>query len=526
MTVQLTTSQRIAAGARLRTKAARRGRRADQRTAPAGKLHIGYARISEDDEEMRDGQRTRAKTELGVKRQQRAGNAKATDLRLGKLRWFVDNDISGGDFTDRAEYDAMLELIESGAVATVIATELERFSREPLEQQEFLLICEVYGVRVICTEDGTDIDHGKAGAEDAVAVATIKQAIGALDRAKVRRRVRNKHLELAEAGKPHGGRRRYGFEPDNITHRPDEVETIHQMRDLLLVGYVDDDGTKHGPVKALTLAKMLNYAGVPTAAGTNPETGEPYLWYAATIKKMLLSDHIVGVRVHQGVEHKAVWKGIITKAEQAKLRTKLAGQAVGPRARVALLVGGMIRCGLCGHKLHTKTKHGRRLYVCFDRGDGACGRLSIDAERVEAVVVDAFFERLRANYGGARRRAKDPADKRAAAIAKVDEMQARVDGLVDLYADGLMSEAKYRTKHAQLSAKLKAAQVALGAIPDGNALAELADGYEQLRGDWNDLDLDAQRAALLIVLDYVTIGSATVPKNVFNPKRLSFTWKS
>jgi site-specific DNA recombinase len=492
-------SQRLTADARRKVKKVR----SSPRRASTGDIDVGYARISEDDIKALGDAGT------GVRRQKTIGNALGKREKLSPLRWFTDNDISGGDFTARAEYDALLELIATGTVRTVVAYDLDRFGREGLEQEEFMLICEVYGVRIL-TDAGDDLSFDRPDADDRVAMVRVKKAFAALERAKARRRTRDKMAERATAGLPHTGKRCFGFEPDMMTHRDDEVALIRQA-----VSDVINKGARQG-----NIATQWRNDGVPTVMGG--------VWHPEVVKQLLLSPRLIGMRSHHGELIKGTWKPIITKKEQDRVRKAFAGEPAGPKAAVAILSGGLVRCAnrldkgkVCGHPLSTGVRHrsGVRIYQC-KTARGGCGGVPIDAEKLEDVVVGAFFDRLDAIYAGARGRAKTDADERGRAMAEVKAANAVLDNLADALVDGTLDRDRYNQRINKARARLKRAEVALAKFPDSTEVTALVDGREALRRDWDKRSVAVKRQALALLLDHVPVGPAIPPYNRFNQDRI------
>ncbi len=68
-------------------------------------------------------------------------------------------------------------------------------------------------------------------------------------------------------------------------------------------------------------------------------------------------------------------------------------QAKLPRS---YLLTGMLRCGRCGNKLFSALRdQDTRRYVCLSGPDrGGCGRLTVVAEPVEALITEAVLFRL------------------------------------------------------------------------------------------------------------------------------------
>jgi DNA invertase Pin-like site-specific DNA recombinase len=500
-------SQRVAGVARQHAKRVR----SKPRVASTATEDVGYARASKDAAVDHKG-RPRAKGK-SVARQRADGDILAKAHKLAPLEWFIDNNLSGGDFVDRPKYDALLLKIEAGLVRTVVTDALDRIGREGLEQQEFLLICEVYGVRVV-TGEGDDIDYTHTDPDNAVLSAEVRGSVAKMERNKIRRRMRKDIAYRARNGAAHSGKRAFGFEADNVTHRPDEVRLIKAAVKAI----------KSGVATQGTIAAEWQAQGVPTSETEKriAKGLEPGRWHPEVVKNMLLSPRMIGKRTHHGELYDGKWKGIITEKDQDLIRAKMCQAPQGAKARVALLTGGLVRCGLCGHPMSTFSPKGVRKYRCWTLR-GGCGGVTILAEELERIVVAGFFYRLDQIYGGSKLRAiKNADDDRARLIAEIGLHKAKLSDLAELYGSDKMSRADYERQQDKRERMLKAAERKLAETPDGHAIAELVSSKDQLRADWDKptMTVGRRHAALALLLDHVPIHRATPPFHTFNPDRV------
>jgi len=227
-----------------------------------------YARISSDPGETR----------LGVARQEQDCRALAERKGWPVVHVYVDNDISAATGKARPGYTALLKAVEFGAVDAVIAWDLDRLHRRPIELEEFFAVCDKAGVRHLATVGG-DVDLSTG---DGMLVARIKGAVAAEEIAKIRRRAKRKKLELAERGLPSGGGRRpFGFADDGMTHVPDEADAIRAMAARVIAGE---------PVHAIV--RDLNAEGPSTVCGG--------IWRTNLVRQILKAPRTAGLRQHEG----------------------------------------------------------------------------------------------------------------------------------------------------------------------------------------------------------------------------------
>lgn len=218
------------------------------------------------------------------------------------------------------------------------------------------------------------------------------------------RRVRRKHLELAERGKP-AGQVGWGVLTD------DERALVREAAERVLAG--------HG---LMTITKDWNRRGIPGATGP---------WTAKTLRKVLPSARIAGLREHGidrsgkvlGALSPAVWEGAIDRKMWDHVRSVLLNPqrltTVGTPTRY--LLTGLIFCGVCGGRMQARRRDAcTRRYVCAGHRPGhqlAILALPVDdivAERtLDLLTAPEVREALVAQSGTARRWVAWPSTSRA-----------------------------------------------------------------------------------------------------------------
>lgn len=460
-----------------------------------------------------------------------------------EIREFVDNDISGGDFTDRAGYDGLLEGLAAGEYAVIAAYDLDRITREGLESEEFYLVTEMWPARVV-TCAGDDLQPGTEESDMDLVTARVASAFAIVERAKTRRRVRRKHAELAAAGKISGGgpRRPFGYEWDRLTiveHEADQI--VDAINDLYAGASLD------------TICKTWNAAGLTTPEGFRwlrnddetrsfaydeagdkiPEELPGGPWYPTTLRRILTSARIAGWRESHGVfTAEAEWDAIVDRETVEALRELFADpdRRFGEDRSRKYLLPGFLRCWRpgddgepCKSHLHSHPSGAKPGYGCLS-SLGGCGRLTILGGPLDDLVIEMFFERLEHLYGSTRTRARlARSESRALAAAReVATWEAKLDELAALVGANAMTTDRYLRAQADVQAKLAKAKAARAAVPDGEAIGNLLSGREQLRVDWYDprTTLTAKRSALGLILDYVPIHPGTKGRKGFDYSRV------
>jgi DNA invertase Pin-like site-specific DNA recombinase len=371
-----------------------------------------YARISEDV----------AGRGLGVRRQ-------TDDCRaLAKLRgWtvaetYTDNDVSAYKATVvRPEFERMVKELEAGLLDGVVSYDLDRFARKPSDLERVISIYDRRG-GVFATVQG-DIDLSTA---DGRTMARVMVAFANKASMDTSRRVKRKHLELAQKGVPVGGNRPFGYKADKITIEPAEAELIREATAQILSG-----------VGLHTVCRAWNEQGVKTTRGN--------AWVKAVLRHMLLSPRLAGYRVYQGGIARnssgqpvtGLYAPILDISTWEALCAHLtdparSGAHVHPGGRKYLL-SGIARCASCTATLqgNADRKYGTLFfYSCHNQ---QCGqRVAVTGPRVDELVTKLVLAYL------ADRDIEQPADTWAGDEALADAT-TRIVELLEQYSSGTLS---------------------------------------------------------------------------------------
>ena len=424
----------------------------------------------------------------------------------------------------RPGWEALRASVERSEVDVLMAyslTRLGRRVRELLDLSDFLkanncaLI--VYDMNLDTTSPGGQL------------VYTMIAAMAQMESEQISARVKSATYLNARKGKMHtGGRRSFGYDRDSQIIEI-EAAVVRSIVDDLIAG------------KSLRqVAIGLNTNGVRSTAGKE--------WTSATVRQMVLSPLIAGLRTHtpttdkkttaKTMTYKGDWEPIIPEAEWLQMRAELdsrpnkrGGGVSTPRH----LLSGIAVCGLCGTKLvaHFSTPEGRSRmdrYTCAKRpGSGACGKLAASKSSVDKFVINEFFDFM----AGARLKPTADAASVERSLADIQAEIAVTEASIarlarDHYVTGRLPEDVFASTHDELSATLEALQRAESAATDELSLrtAVLVPGN---RGDiekwWSEASLPEQREALKRAIRRVVIAPAKVRGgNVFDTSRVKVEW--
>jgi site-specific DNA recombinase len=456
-----------------------------------------YARISSD-----DGQA------LGVSRQLEDCRKLAASLGWAVGEEYVDNDISAYSGKPRPEYRRMLTDLADGARDAVIVYHVDRLTRRPIELEQFLDVLTAAKVRHVRFVAGGDLDIGNG---DGLMVLRMLLAVAANESATKSRRVKRKMEQNASAGLPHGGfRRPFGYAEDKITVVPAEAEVIR----ILAERYVAGESLR-------SLTSWLEAEGITTVGG-GP-------WRTTTLRALLASARIAGLREHQGqVVGPAVWEPIVSAQTRARILARLSEQTrTGRRSPRRYLLSGMLRCGKCEGSLFSAARQDTRRYVCSAGPDhGGCGRLTVVAAPVEDLIARAVLLRLDSRELSDALSGRAAADEHTAALARVlgDDRQQQEE-LGGLWAAKKIDTAGWLRARGDLEARIRDTETKLARLTRSDALAGLVGNGSQLRAQWSELNLTRQAAIIRAVLDHAVIGPGVLGARGLDPDRVQPVWR-
>ena len=339
-----------------------------------------YARISLD----------RAGAGLGVDRQVEDCLALAAARRCVVAAVFKDNDISAFGGRVRPDYRRLLIAMESDEVDVVLAWHTDRLHRSPRELEEYIALSEAHHVDTVTVQAG-ELDLGTASGR---MVARMLGAAARHESEQKSERIRRSRQQAAEAGKANG-RLGYGYNNDG-TINLQQAAVLREAANQLLAGET-----------LYAVTTDLNARGVPSPRG------RIYGWKSANLRTSITRATLAGWREWRpgtssakggsGLGEflaKGSWTPILSREEVERLRTILYDSArLTSRRPVENLLTGVLRCGICKLGLNgsgdNRYKSNPRRYRCIRQpGDAHCGRTSIVAAPVEAMVESAVLEVL------------------------------------------------------------------------------------------------------------------------------------
>lgn len=454
-----------------------------------------YCRISKD----------AAGEALGVGRQERDCREYCERRSWTIVDTYVDNDLSAYSGKRRPAYEAMLAAMADRRLDVIVVWHPDRLHRSPIELERFIVLVETTEVQVATVTAG---DYDLATPEGRL-VARIVGSVARKESEDKSRRLRRKHLELAEQGRPSGGGyRAFGYEADGRTLRTDEAAEIRGAVARILAG----DSLRG-------IAHDWQERGVPTVSGGAR-------WSPVVVRQIITGPRIAGQREHHGrILGPADWPAIIDPDDLLRVRALVFGRSKPgfPTAR-SYLLSGLVWCGRCDVRLGARpiVRKGKRLrrYVCT-RDRGGCDRLGIGADGLEELVTRAVVEALDAPRFA--RVVSAPAERPD--ITPIADLEDRLGQLAEMFAAGEITRVEWLATRASVERRLDAARARVASTVRDENFAVWAGRGKDLAAAWDDLTFDRRRAAVAGAIERVVIAPTDRRGNRFDANRVTIRWR-
>ena len=430
-----------------------------------------YTRISRDPREQ----------EVGVKRQEADCRkiAEANGWKAAEV--YVDNDVTAAQPMEaRPSFMRMLDDAKDGTFEAIIAWRDDRLWRDPDHQRAVFRICQDVGVKQIVTTEGSYDPHSISDR----LVSGFKALVSEYEVAVTKLRVRRALRDRADQGLPHGPWRPFGYEDDKVTIREEEAELVREAASRLLGG------------ESLTaVAKDWNERGILTTRG-NP-------WSHGTLRKLLLRPRYVGKRIHRGeVIGEAAWDAILDEVSFHHLERLLTGTPSRKQPRGSHLLTGLLRCDQCGDWLTVKYQHGQRVYTTSQRG--ACGSYrTINADAADRLIRDSVIDVLARRLPEALDHVGD--NDTAPLYQEVHAVQARLDDLAEMFADGELSRREWSQARQSLVERQERLEDQIKSVPGLDLPDALPEGRNELEGAWEAESMEWRRRLVRGVLSRIEV---------------------
>jgi len=429
-----------------------------------------YCRISRARRTDKDG-RTVVET-LGVERQEPPPRALVERMGGEVVKVYVDNDLSAYSGKRRPGYETMLADAKAGVIVGIAAWHPDRLTRQPVENERLISLTEAHGTKLATALAGDHNLNTPAGRMMFRQLGTIAR----YESEHKAERLLAKAEELAMDGRPHGGPRPFGYEPDGVTVREPEAAILRDAATRLLGG------------------EPLN----PIARGHGLD--------ATTLRRALLAPRTAGLRQHRGeVVGDADWPAVISGQQQrdlAALFGRPGRKALGRPE--AFTYSGIIRCARCSRPMHSAGQG--RVSCRAGRGYDGCGASTLAAPleaHLDELVITALCG---ATFARVLERRLAAAGDATELLARRDRARGELDALAE--AKGVLTVSEYLILRRGLAAALTAAERRLASLPEVAALLDIPTAEAKLRQAWSGWTVAERRHVITAVLDVAMVEPA------------------
>ena len=403
---------------------------------------------------------------------------------------YVDNDKSASKGV-RPEYQRLLRDIDSGRVTGVMAWDLDRLHRQPMELETFINLADARQVKLATVTGEADLstDNGRL-------YARIKGAVARAEQERKAARQLAKNRELAEVGdlqpkeRPFGWQRTY----DRTGAKPRPIyNELHPVEAPALRAAVDALLDVRNPASALSIYTRWNAAGLLTSKGNR--------WTNDSFRKVVLRERNAGLQTYNGVTTKATCTAIITPDELDQLRTLTSTRQRQTHGDRKSGYSGVPRC-YCGSRMYRRNGT-KAVYLCSNPEQPSHNGIS-------ATILDQeMFHALRHRIARSA-----PEEAIASVLGEIGKVRTRIAELDAQDADVMASNIPVRARLTLLSeskSERDGLEAQLAHLASKNRLATLLDGIAPQKPGLAVIDRHAEvgeRLMALPVLDLYDLAEA------------------
>ena len=292
---------------------------------------------------------------------------------------YIDEGYSGTKDV-RPDFQRMMLDATQRRFDVICVAKLDRFMRNTRLFHKYIHDLEGVGARFIAIHEGIDTtDEGSGGTGRLF--LNILAAFAEFESARIGERVRDSRRLLASQGRWACGRTLYGYRWNKEGRRFEVVEEEAAVVREVFHLYVNQS------IGQVRLAQMLNERGYRTRKG--------HAWWARSIHDILHEVRYTGKDDHYTYP-RVISDELFIAAERRRREARQVLRDPGKH-----LLQGLVRCGLCAHKIgpRHRRKTGRRIYKCIGielaahlDGSPRCTLKQIDASWLEEAVTNALVQ--------------------------------------------------------------------------------------------------------------------------------------
>jgi len=318
-------------------------------------------------------------------------------------------------------------------------------------------------------------------------------------------RQRRANLQRAEAGRPHIGRRSFGYDSKGLQLIDEEAALIRWAYDALLAG-----------ASIKSIAREWNERASVTTAG------KP--WITSSVRGVLLNPRNAALRYYNGERMaEGVWPAIVPEETWGAARAVLTDPSRNTTKdrSIKYLLTNILLCGVCkdGSKLATaRTQHGSRTYKCTARGN-----LSRNADAIDAYIEAIVIARLSKPDAADLVTPKTSVDVKALRSESL-ALRARIDEAATLFAEGDITGKQLASITRVTNERLEVIAGEQARAADVDVLAHVF-GAGDVGHAWRKLDIMRQRAIVKELFESITVYSQGRGARTLDPETVHVEWR-
>lgn len=450
-----------------------------------------YARISDD----QTGERA------GIGRQVEDCEELGDQLGWEIVARFDDNDLSAFNGKLRPGFEALLKAMAAGEFSALLIWHPDRLYRSPKDLERIIEIADARRVKIATVKAG-DLDLSTSAGR---MVARILGSVARQESEHKGERQRRANEQRAAEGKWYTANRCFGYTMTGEPLEPEATAVRTAVADVLAG-------------KSIRKVSMeWNEQGLKTTLGTT--------WNSPRVRRLLVNPRYAALRTYRGaVVGAGEWEPLIDADTHRGLVAFLSdpSRVTCTSFERKYIGSGVYRCGKCDGGLMKSAQPGgrkNRAYVCRDHAHVLRAGEPVDAY-VQALVL-AYLSRPDAKLVLDDGRNVDV----AALQTQRAGVQARLDELASLFADGAIDGSQLRRGSTELRSRLAVLDSELAGLARTNPVADLLGAGDRLTEKWAALSKDLQ-GKVVSELMTVTILPAPRGRRAFDPEYIRIDWKT
>ncbi|GAA4292935.1 recombinase family protein [Mycobacterium paraffinicum] len=423
---------------------------------------------------------------LGVARQLEDCANLAARLGWEVVIRYDDNDLSAFNGKRRPGFETMLADMAGGKFNSLICWHTDRLYRSMRDLERLIDIAERNRI-TIKTVQGGDLDLSTSAGR---MMARILGSVARQESEHTAERRKRANAQKAASGKWQTANRPFGYTQRGVPLEPEATMFRTAVVDVLAGKSIKQ------------VAREWNTTGVTGTRGNK--------FTAPNVRRLLVNPRYAALNVHNGkVVGPGQWEPLIDADTHRGLVAFLSDESriICTSFEKKYMGSGVYRCGVCSGPLRHAVAGGRnagqRKYECRESNS----HVVISAQPVDD-LVEALVLQLLGDSDIHRRIGTVNDIDTEALYTQRSALQARLDELAAMFAEGVIDGSQLRTGTAQLRTQLAGVDGVLSDLARTSPVAKLLEAKEKLQDAWAASAADI-KGKIIDELMVVTVNKAT-----------------